>query len=217
VIKPEHLVALAYANDAERALTLICERASAYVQDRWAAKPVDYEAAAYTGEPAFSWNYYEAWNLDDTQEALNDLWLDWNAVNDPAHEHADGRSLLFISGLAANQPEQLVIPEPGTDRQRLLEGGISVEGQRVQFERLSDGCERFGQIAFPEQVLVGRSLEEQADALGAWVVAGFTALTAPLDQLIPRPEDTAGPSWGRARTSSRGAAGDNAGPNVEDH
>jgi hypothetical protein len=41
------------------------------------------------------------------------------------------------------------------------------------------------QHAFPEQLLVGRTLGEQADNLAQWILGGYTALTIPLSRLRP--------------------------------
>ena len=60
---------------------------------------------------------------------------------------------------------------------------MRVGGTIVRFHRVSDDCERLTRIAFPEEVLIGRTLEAQAASLGEWVVEGFKALTTPVQEL----------------------------------
>jgi hypothetical protein len=67
VARPEHLVALAYADEAEQALIAVCERASKYIAEHWRKA----EEILQTGRkrtPAFGWDYWEAWSLDGADE-----------------------------------------------------------------------------------------------------------------------------------------------------
>lgn len=180
-VGPELLMALAYADQAEAALLRVCEEVSRFVA-REHGKPADrFAEARHTRK--YGWNYWEAWNLrkNGSDEAL--LWLDWNARNDAAQPEAEGRSLIFMSGLAAYRYEELAPTPDDHLRHERLKAGVRVDGQLMRFEPVSDDCERLTRIAFPEEVLVGRTLEDQAASLGAWIVAGFHALTLPLDRL----------------------------------
>lgn len=69
------------------------------------------------------------------------------------------------------------------ERQRQLEE-VSVFGRTVRFKRVTDDCERLAQVAFPEAVLIGRTLDEQAESLANWILRGFEAL-----EQVTRPED----------------------------
>jgi hypothetical protein len=179
LLRPEHFVVLAYADAAENALTTICERVSQIVALEWGCPADGFEQAPRTRAPAFGWNYWEAWSLRNDPSGGREIWLDWNARNEPAHGEADGRSLVFISGLTANDVEHLTPELPGAERRVSLEAGLRVDGRVVRCKRISDDCERFSQIAFPEEVLTGRTLDEQAKSLAMWIVAGFKALTSP--------------------------------------
>lgn len=95
-IRPEHLMALAYADEAESALVGICERVSRLVELRLGAP---FEFRESRGEPDYGRDYYEAWRLSADTAGLGGRWLDWNARNDATHQEANGRSLVFVSAL----------------------------------------------------------------------------------------------------------------------
>jgi len=57
----------------------------------------------------------------------------------------------------------------------------------VRFKRVTDDCERLAQVAFPEEVLIGRTLDEQAESLANWILRGFEALE--LLHQVARPDD----------------------------
>jgi len=190
VIRPEHLVALAYSDEAETALAAMCERASGHVQRAWGSAPDGFAEASRTRAPDYGWQYWEGWRRSDTPEGLGDLWLDWNACNEPAHLEAEGRSLFFMSGLVADEHESLApTTQDEVRRRELLEAGVHLDGRVCRFKRISDRNERFAQTARPEEVLVGRTLDQQAESLATWIVTGFKALTMPVNQL---PASTSG-------------------------
>lgn len=183
-IRPEHLVALAYADQAEAALERVCEEASGLIAKAWGAAD-DFEKVprVRTETPAFGWDYWEAWTLKKNADGEGVLWLDWNARNDVSLPEGEGRSLFFMSGLAANAYEDLAATEEDRERHERVQAGVRLDGRPIRFQRVSDDCERLARIAFPEEVLVGRTLEAQAASLASWVVDGFRALTLPLEQL----------------------------------
>jgi hypothetical protein len=172
-VGPELLLALAYADQAEAALKRLCEDVSARLTNHYKEPS---SVAEWYGKPTYGWNYWEAWDLRLGSDGEADLWLDWNAKKAPAHEKSEGRSLFFMSGLAAKDAESLSAT-PGDRIQRLL-AGVDVEGRHVRFERASDECERITRIALPEEVLVGRILEDQADSLARWIRETFKAIEA---------------------------------------
>jgi hypothetical protein len=161
-VGPEHLLALAYAVEAENALVGICERVSASLK-RWLRRePDDFQRRSYTRKPDYGWGYYETWNLPDETDGKGP-WLDWNAKR--GHPEAAGRSLVFISGLTA--PDHDSLPLTAQDQERIGSG---------QFQRVSDEVERLCRVAFPEEVLVGRTLDQQAKSLADWIYTGFEDL-----------------------------------------
>jgi hypothetical protein len=175
VIRPEHLFALEIADEAESALQAALARASAAIARDWQPRS-EFKRTAYRDEPEFSWNYYESWSLDNVE---GEAWLDWNAVSDTSDPLANGRSLFFLSGLCANSERDLLAAMGDSGREAALEQGVHIDGLFVRFIRLVDssGYHRFAQAARPAEVLVGSTLDEQANNLARWVVAGFRALT----------------------------------------
>jgi hypothetical protein len=102
-------------------------------------------------------------------------------INDPSHPEVDGRSLAFVSGLAAYESEQLTATPDGLERCRRLEAGVKLDGETIRFKRFvdpDDSAARLARVAFPEEVLHGRTLEDQARSLGEWIVTGFDLLVA---------------------------------------
>ena len=62
-------------------------------------------------------------------------------------------------------------------------GDSAATGHRIRFEPIRDDHERFAPVARPQEVLVGSTLQEQAQAFGDWVVRGFRAYTCPIEEL----------------------------------
>ena len=185
VLRPEHLVALAYWDEADGALKAICRWASDHISHRWGPKDWCLEGGR-NQVPRYGLGYWEAWNLDaPTEGRLGRRWLDWNAKNDPTAPESSGRSLCFVSGLCVADIADLAPSEEERVRSQRLEEGVEVEGRVVRFRRLTDDHERLAQVAQPEEVLVGATLREQAESLGDWIMAGFKALTLPLADLTP--------------------------------
>lgn len=175
-IGPELLVALAHAEQAEAALVRVCEEISRHVASDHGASADSFAEASRTRKPDFGWNYWEAWNLRKNDAGEATLWLDWNARADATHSAAEGRSVIFISGLTAASYEELAATPEDLAVQDALLSGVPVDGRLVRFERVSDECERLTRVAFPEEVLIGRTLEDQAAAAGTWIVEGFRAI-----------------------------------------
>lgn len=179
-IRPEHLVALAYRDEAEAALERVCEEASRRIE-KWCDKAPG-RAEKNPNSPRYGSGYWEAWGL----ESPPGTWFDWS-IDRPAAE-TDGRSLVFASGLAAEAGSELATTDEEREKQKRLETGIRIDDTFIQFQRISEKrFERLARIAFPEEVLIGRTLEAQAASLADWVIAGFEALTRPLGE-FPLPE-----------------------------
>jgi hypothetical protein len=193
-LRLEHLVALAYWDQAHGAFQEVCRMASEYLEREWRACNLRNEGGRGP-VPRYGLGYWESWALDPEADAsgrpaaLGKRWLDWNASRNPRVPQSYGRSLLFISGLTAHDIANLAPSDHDLERARLLEAGVDIDGRFVRFQRVTDSHERFTQVAQPDQVLVGATLREQAESLGAWIIAGFKALTMPLEQLTPSTEN----------------------------
>lgn len=193
-IRPEHLVSLAYASQADAALERICEEASGLIEKGWDRAPDDFESRPRlkTKTPAYGWDYWESWKMTKTRKGEEDYpCLDWHAAWNSQLAEAEGRSLVFISGLTTSADGELAATDEERVRHERLEAGVLVGGIPVRFQRVSDDdWKRLARIAFPEEILIGRTLEAQAAMLAEWVIAGFRALAMPLDEL--RLQETSG-------------------------
>jgi hypothetical protein len=180
-VTPEILVGFAHHDAVEAALSGICERVHQLcaqdigtADDQWTRNR----------KPVFGWGYWEAWDRRKDERGNATVWFDWNALHDPTHQASDGQSLVFLSGLTAEDPAHLehwFAANPG--RRALLEQGTTIDGRPVRLARISDGYERFTRWVLPEQILIGATLDEQASGVAAWVVDTYRALTEPLERL----------------------------------
>jgi hypothetical protein len=94
------------------------------------------------------------------------------------------RRARFIAGATAYPRESIVKGADGAAWAARLH-------ESHGFMPIRDNMQRFARIAYPEEVLVGRSLQEQGESLGRWVVATYRALYAagpPPDISGPPPE-----------------------------
>jgi hypothetical protein len=204
VLRQEHLTALAYGEEADRALGFVCRWVSDYLERAWGRRAWRNETTGRVPVPQYGLGYWESWTLDEEGARrrlaglgerpalwqvgwaqLGDRWMDWNATNDPTVPESLGRPLCFVSGLAVDDRTHLTPSDEDQERALLLETGVELEGRLVRFRRLTDVVERLAQVATPDEVLVGATLREQSASLGAWINTGFKALTLPLDQLTP--------------------------------
>jgi hypothetical protein len=89
---------------------------------------------------------------------------------------AEGRSLVFTSGLAATSDVELAQAE-----KTLLAGNRVHDG----FDRFTDDRERMARVKHPEEILIGRTLESQAASLGQWIIESFRRIEG--SPLAPSP------------------------------
>lgn len=151
-IGPEHLTALAYAGEANRALEEICERTEHLVTSQF--RKADDTHSRY-GE-----GYWASWG-DGT-------WLEWHVLRKGHYGPLEVRA-----GLCAYRRTQF---EPEVERQ--LGQGIQISDDLVAFDRWQGPSERLMRVARPQDVLVGAGLDAQANSLANWVVATLTAVEA---------------------------------------
>jgi hypothetical protein len=182
-VLPEHLVTFAYVEEAKAALARVCSEVSATLATDRRRRPDSRELYRQDErKPAYGYNYWEAWNIPKDWPGSDYCWLDWNARREPGHQEAKGRGLFFLSGLAAD----LGVPFGTTPAEQAwhaqLEAGVNVTGSVIRFVRITDECERLARVAYPEEVLIGRTLPEQAATLARWITDGFTAIETALTQ-----------------------------------
>ena len=150
-IGPEHLTALAYAGQANRALEDISERAEHVINSRF--REPNATSSRY-GE-----GYYATWG--------DGVWLEWHLLRKGGHGPLEVRAGLCAYKRAAFN----------ADVERRLREGIQISGDFVVFERWQGpNQERLMRVARPQDVLVGADLDAQAESLARWVVTTLTTV-----------------------------------------
>jgi hypothetical protein len=170
VITPLHLVAFAEHRRALEGIVLALEVAGGYIEREWnerlgreerADTTVGYHenhAKGKRGQPLADWG-------------PNCFW-DWNLVgNDSLLDDSRGGVPFFIAGAGVGKRQVLVTAEGAGWAANLYESHGFVEMN-------SNSYSRFVRVAYPEEVLVGRTLQQQGESLGQWVVNSYAALYA---------------------------------------
>lgn len=150
---PEHLTALAYAGQANKALEAICQRAESLITER-------FRVANHTGPRArhYGEDYWATWGDGE--------WLEWHLFRKGGHGPLEIRA-----GLCTVKHAQF---DATVERQ--LGHGIQIGGDLVAFDRWHGPKERLMRVARPQDVLVGADLDSQADSLARWVVETLNAV-----------------------------------------
>jgi hypothetical protein len=169
VITPLHLVALAEHRRALEGVVLALEVASGYIEREWndcagredgartALRYSETHPKGRRGQPPEDWGPRCFW--------------DWNLRgNDSVLEDSRGGVPFFIAGAGVNKRQVLVTAEAAGWAAKLHESDGFVE--------LNAKYNRFVRVAYPEEVLVGRTLQQQGESLGRWVVDTYDALYA---------------------------------------
>lgn len=179
-LTPVHLVALANHREAVIALDRVCEIAAEEVGRRWndADSSGSYPPRGSRSESW--WNYPKHPRGGDTPAKAADWNFDWQLFDDSSYLFKDGRPGVpcFAVGMAAGADKKAA-GALDTLTQQLLEDS--------RFEILPLGStvtrnfEYAWRRAYPEEVIVGGDIVSQGAALAAWIVDGFTALTAALN------------------------------------
>lgn len=152
---PEHLTALAYAGQANKALEAICERAEIRIGERFRLADDTRPRTGRYGE-----GYWATWGDGE--------WLEWHLFRKGGHGPLEIRA-----GLCAHKHGQF---DATVERQ--LRHGIQIGGDLVAFDRWHGPKERLMRVARPQDVLIGADLDSQADSLARWVVETLNAVEA---------------------------------------
>lgn len=177
---PEHLTALAYADQAERGLAWICERAAGRISVLFREQE---PRGGGNRKAVYGEGYWASWYPTPSVAASDrwgSAWLEWHIARDGgirtgaplAHEVLNGSGAIQIrAGLSVER-------QAGFDAelQRLLEQGIDIGGEVAIFHRWRGDNERLMRVARPQDVLVGNDLTAQAEFLARWVTATLTAV-----------------------------------------
>ena len=174
-LKPEHLTALAYAQQAEAALEVICDQAKAYVAQHW-------DGTFDNDEKLRHGITYSAWYTapPGTHLGPNGAWLDWVVTRAAAvHPLPPDGAVFFMAGLSVDRGHEMASNDAQRAWQRALEDGVETDARRLAFRRWTGNHERLHTVAYPHEVLAGGSLEEQGAALGRWVIDSFRVICNP--------------------------------------
>jgi hypothetical protein len=175
-LSPLHMVVISEMEPTEQAVKTVCELASDYLSRHWGAP----ESRAEGRQPRFGLGYWEVHRAAPHGEPAQSwdpaLWS-WDLMrSDAGVQESRGGVPVFMSGLTVDKGTPLATGEHG---ERWLKGlNAAFEYPQDKFRRVSDIRERIVRVAYPEEILIGRSLQAQADALGAWIRAGYKALYA---------------------------------------
>jgi hypothetical protein len=170
---PEHLTALAYGRPAQDALALVCETAARYIAQHWAETDNEEESR---GKPAYGVGYGQAWGAPtdgQSEDAWDGAWFDWKVAESRGDPAPDG-AVFFMAGLSKHRGREFA--DATGAWQQTLETGLCHGSSVLRFERWLGRVERLQRIASPQDVLHGRTLEEQGESIGRWVVETFRAL-----------------------------------------
>lgn len=178
-LTPFHLVALANHREAVIALDRVCEIAAEEVGRRW--NDAD-SSGIYPQRGSRSeswWNYPKHPRGGDTPATAAEWNFDWQLFDDSTYLFKDGQPGVpcFAVGMAARAHKKAA-GALDSETQQLLDDsrfGILPLGSTA-----SRNFEYVWRRAYPEEVIVGGDIASQGTALAAWIVDGFTALTAAL-------------------------------------
>lgn len=173
-ITPLHLTALAERRRAEEAVASACEIASGYIARHWNKR--ESHCSARTGGPElYGIGYWETYPQAPREASAADwspAWWDWNLMEDDREvEDSRGGVPVFVSGLCVERGDPYITGTEGAAWEARLADSHG-------FVSLANGWDRFVRVAYPEEVLIGRTLQQQGERLGAWIVEGYQALYA---------------------------------------
>lgn len=167
-VSPAHLIALAEWSDAQLAVTAACDIAADYVAPRWTAlghhgAPLSSPEASWAYKPEPGGGVAKDWSP----------WhLGWSLLKNghfyfPALKRAGP---CFIAGInTMGNPGSLQALRDAVEWRARLPLDPA-------FEFFGDKNANLRRYAYPEEILSGRSLQQQGRALGAWIDEAFCAL-----------------------------------------
>jgi hypothetical protein len=170
-VTPAHFIALAEHSEAIEAVRAACEHAAEYVGARWRFEH-PYQLPPFTKSEA-GWAYLPE-PIGEAQQDWGPWGLGWGIFRDgheifPRSELKRGVPVFHVGMYSPDPAARRALEADETWRKRLNEQPPFVYLPRnvnVNFRRL----------AYPEEVLAGRTVKDQGEHLGAWVDAGFCAL-----------------------------------------
>jgi hypothetical protein len=171
-LRPEHLTALAYYEEAAAGLAVICQRAAEYLLDERAigsSGGEQHPRVRYgVGYKAW-WAELPAWDI----ERWNHAWFAWG-IHRP-NPDVELRTVYVYAGLDVERQGSFA-PDwvDGLNRGATNSGEPCREA--MTFRSWSGTNRHLHRLALPQDVLSGATLEAQGDSLGRWVLQTYRAL-----------------------------------------
>jgi len=181
-LSPVHLVALANYREALSTLDRVCDIAAEEVSRRWnqGELPGRWPSTGPRSEKSARWWPYPSYPIGGSAPGVSDAWSwDWEQLDDSASVLLDGRPGVpcFSVGMAAEVKDGAMATLTDAQRAALEQAAFSL---LALGDTNSRNYEYVWRIAYPEEVLAGRDLRSQGDALASWIHDGFLALSAAL-------------------------------------
>ena len=161
---PEHFTALAYHREAITGLTAVCDIASAQLSALFGE--VDSDDRRPGSPDKFTQSWEAPPGLED--DAWGNTWFDWGVYR--SNRAINLPTLHFFAGLSTESrtfgpPEWIERLQQRAD-----------ENHHFKFESWSGDAERLRRIGLPQEVLRGRTLEDQGASVARWVKETHTVL-----------------------------------------
>ena len=184
-VGPEHLTALGFIAEANRALALVCERAHQYlVSTTTVPGPPTKESQPRSGRLDGPYRVgYSAWWYPPPQldkERWNDVWFEWGTQG--SNREAGVQGMFFYAGVSIDKDQVFDQGATRVDWRAQLEQGVpdpdDGTNERVIFRYWMGTAGRLWRVALPQNVLHGTTIEAQGESLGRWVEQTYRALIA---------------------------------------
>lgn len=167
---PEHLTALAYGKKARESLAVVTGVAADHITENWRSANSEQEKS---GRPAYGLGYYQAW--EPPAGDWGGAYFDWNVAESAGAPVPDGTTF-FMVGLSKDRRSGSDFADVTSAWYEQLRIGTHTAGEPMPFEFWQGRVLRLQRVGLPQDVLRGRTLEEQGVSLGRWVVETFQAL-----------------------------------------
>jgi hypothetical protein len=179
VITPLHLAVLAERPTAEQAIARACEMVGECITRDWN------DLARYEGDPRKPrfgvgyWETYPACRRRDDQDDWGGAWWGWHLRPDD-YSLPESRGVpVFGTGIASEGP--IVIGAAGESWLKALNGRLTDKttplDKATPFLAYEDGrLYHVQRVAYPEEVLIGRTLQQQAEYVAAWIIETYDML-----------------------------------------
>ena len=178
-LSPVHLVALANYREALNALDRICDIAAEEVSRRWnqGEPPGRWPSIGPRSQKTSRWWPYPSCPMGGSAAVSDDWSWDFEQLDDSASVLLDGRAGVpcLTVGMSAEAESGAMAALGDAQRAALEQAGFSL---LALGDTTSDKYVYVWRVAYPDEVLTGRDLRSQAEALASWIIDGFMALHA---------------------------------------